>query len=135
MAYFKLKDYYNIVAFSDNNAALHCTECRELPVILPEEIKGKSDCVIICSDYYKEIYVQLINMGITDILAVDPLSFLLYTISNGRFMFPVKFNEPKKIKKVLFVQNTACIRTLKIAYLLKQRGIKVDLAYQICHPD
>lgn len=38
------------------------------------------------------------------------------------------------IKKVLFIQNAACIRTNKVATALTSKGIQTDIIYLIAHP-
>ncbi|MDR7119206.1 LicD family protein [Rheinheimera soli] len=51
---------YDILAFSDNNKALHYTKKEGIPILPPDELSRiKFDQIVICSQYWSEIYQQL----------------------------------------------------------------------------
>lgn len=60
-----IKALCDIVALTDNNASLHGSIVDGVPVISPSEIfLKKCDGIIILSSYHKEIYQQLISIGV-----------------------------------------------------------------------
>lgn len=139
--YWKLKNDYNVVAFADNNSKLLGETYEKVPVILGEtlvEQNLKDTDIIICTQFYYEIESQLINMGITDYFVM--LEGLLYHTNEEETMMPVELNvescykKKKNEKNILFVQNAACIRTHKIATLMKNEGYKVFLLYTFAPP-
>ncbi|WP_055106049.1 polysaccharide pyruvyl transferase family protein [Paenibacillus ihumii] len=67
-----LKVKYNILAFSDNDSLKWGTLFEGHKVIPPSQIKGMEDAmVVIASQFYDEISVQLENMGIRQFCTFD----------------------------------------------------------------
>lgn len=140
----KLKEIYEVVAYADNNEKLWGAEVNGLRIISPSMLKEWSDIhVVICSDYYKQIAAQLREMEIPNILAVEPTGYMLYTYEQDGTFLPVELarenpRQPestgRELKRILFVQSIPCIRTHKIATILKAKGIEVRLAYTGEHP-
>lgn len=60
--FYKKNTYrYNVIGFLDNNASKHGGLLYGLPIYSPEQLDQiKFDKVVIASDYYKEIYEQLV---------------------------------------------------------------------------
>lgn len=142
-AYYKLKPYYNILCYVDNNKAVQGTELYGIPVVSIEELhKFYESCevdVIICSQAYSAMANQLIEAGIREYFVM--LEGFLYYCSQSEKMIPKElsavryYRKQENEKNILFVQNTACIRTHKIASLVKKRGYKVFLLYMIAPPE
>ena len=88
------------------------------------------DIVICIKEYYKVIE-QLTSLGINKYYIMS--HGLLYSCDTKGILFPVKMKCIPYIKKeaaeknILFVQEKACIRTHKIASVLKKSGYKVFL--------
>lgn len=61
-----IKTGINPVYFSDNSQGKHYKECYGLQIIPPESIKEKALPVIIASEWYREISLQLKGYGIED---------------------------------------------------------------------
>lgn len=134
-AYYKVKNSYTIIAFVDNNEKMWGQTFLGVSVIAPKQLMEIQPCeIIIASVYYNEIADQLIGMGIMDFMYIDKFSKLLtrneFHLENNAIQRP-----RRTIKKVLFVQKDTCIRTYKIACMLKNRGITVDLAFLNSGPD
>lgn len=135
---------FEVTAYTDNDQKLWGTKINGVPVISPEELKKqKNILVIICSDYFKEILEQLEVMGIQNIAIVEPTGNMLYLYSKEEKMMPIKFSHSPvvncgkgtaRLRSILFVQQIPCIRTHKIASILKEKGIRVSLAYTAEHP-
>ena len=139
--YWKLKDEYNIVAFADNNMKLAETTYEGVEVILGKNLMYQdldNIDIVICTQHYYEIENQLIEMRIMDYYVM--IEGLLYHTSPYETMMPVELNRDVYYKKemkernILFVQNAACIRTHKIATLMKDIGYKVFLIYTLAPP-
>lgn len=139
--FWKLKEEYNIVAFADNNMKLAETTYEGVPVIpgtkLIEEDLENID-IVISTQFYYEIESQLIVMGITDYYVM--LEGFLYHTNSQETMMPIELNTDCYYKKeteeknILFVQNAACIRTHKIATLMRDIGYRVFLLYTFAPP-
>lgn len=68
MALNYLKNSYEILYFSDNDAEKWGSKIEGIDIISPHKLKTVSyDKIIITSTYYKEILAQLINMGLDNI--------------------------------------------------------------------
>lgn len=141
-AYFKLTLVYHVIGFADNNRALWNEHIYELPVLQPADIKQYDCDVVICSDYFKQIQEQLLDMGIQKIRMIEPNSYMLYEYLPDNKLQPVEFpelNPPYKKKSsrmhILFVQQHPCIRTHKIAQTVHERGIDVSIAYTAQTPE
>lgn len=138
VAYNKLNQIYNILAYIDNNKKLWGNSMNKTSIISPTDAKqilnDNEDIVIIIAvtEYYN-IYLQLKQMGISNIMVWK--SGLLYYCNGQYNLIPVeeicipykKYNKEKM--SVLFVQTSPCIRTNKIAKSLKDSGIETSLAY------
>lgn len=142
-AYFKLKKDFDIVAYTDNNAAMWGNTFCGIEIIPPDrilELYNSETFILIAAVKYREIYQQLTEMGISKVL-VWKEGFLYYYDEQG-YLYPylrqcevVRENPKKGIMRVLFVQVATCIRTNKIAKLLKARGVEVYLAYLSSSPE
>lgn len=142
-AYYKLKDFYDILVYVDNNKNIQGKELHNIPIISVEKMleiynKGEMD-IIVCSEDYYSIINQLIEEGVEDTYVL--LEGFLYRFNETEVMVPVElhkityYKKEKNEKNILFVQNTACIRTHKIASLMKKKGHKVFLLYTIAPPE
>lgn len=137
-AYYKMKDQYEILYYVDNNTSLVGTELFGIPVISAVQLKeiysSKID-IIICTRNYFQIGAQLMQMGITEYYVM--LEGFLYHTNDMETMMPVElseysyFHKSSGEKSILYVQNTACIRTHKIASIMKDAGYKVYLLYTL----
>lgn len=141
--YYKLTQIYEVIGFADNNQVLWGQEYNGIPIINPDEIK-KNECdVVICSDHHVEIRKQLFAMDIQNIRMIEPWSCMLYEYSFHNSLYPVEFPDmyqpyvkAKKDKMhILFVQQSPCTRTHKIAEMLYNRGVDVSLAYTSVPPE
>lgn len=144
-AYYKMSTQFEIVYFADNNLALDGTEILGVPVIagnrLKEVFTPEMD-IVICARKYFEIGAQLIEMGITEYFVM--LEGFLYHNSPDETMMPFEpktdelqqyISKENHEKNILFVQNTACIRTHKIAAIVKNAGYKAYLLYTMAPPE
>lgn len=141
-AYYKFKDKYNIMYFVDNNEKLHGEKLHGISIIDIKELKkvysGDID-IIICSKSYFQISAQLVELGIKEYYVL--LEGFLYHSDMNDTMIPVELENHKYYKKltddkaILYVQNAACIRTHKIATMMKKYGYKVYLLYTMAPPD
>lgn len=144
IAYTKLENIYEIIAWADNNTALWGSKRQDIDIIPPKEIgiKQQTDStieVIIAMEVFEEVYSQLVQMNIHNII-IWKKGFLfyfhegcLYPVEIGSHSFHIKENTEDL--HVLFVQTEACIRTHKIACALKKYGLKVFLAYLEAAPE
>lgn len=140
--YHKLKNRYHIQAFIDNDKNKWGKQVEGLEVISVDTLPEYKDKykIIIASTYYREILEQLLNMNVNNIAYITPDNhFLKEYTDEYKFQWFIRENEiiedyKMQIHKILFVQDTQCIRTYKIANSLKQIGIQVDLAYLIQSP-
>lgn len=141
-AYYKLKNQFEILFFADNNPALDGTELFGIQVIAGKKLKeiySSGVDIIICSGSHFQISAQLIEMGITEYYVM--LEGFLYHNSDKETMIPVELNnysyyrKEKKEKNILYMQDTACIRTHKIASMMKDEGYKVYLLYTMAPPE
>lgn len=142
-ACYKLIQYYEILYYADNNAKLWGTEINGIKVISPEQLADKfrqaNVDIIICSKSYHEMANQLSRIGIDEYYVM--MEGFLYHCNKVETIMPVTLcrttyyvKENKREKNIMFVQNTACIRTHKIALVMKNRGYKVFLLYTISPP-
>lgn len=136
-AYIKLRELYNVIAWSDNNSELWGKRKENRRIIAPSELQNM--CinidldVVVAVSLYKDICSQLERLKIENII-LWKVGFL-YLYKNNRF-YPLKADNKiyhtkghDKGYHILFVQTSACIRTHKIAKALKKRGINVSLAF------
>lgn len=139
-AYYKLKDEYEIVAYVDNNPALDGKILNGIEIISFErmqKLKCRETDIIICVSNYEQICQQLILIGIREYYVM--LEGFLYKTSEHGTMMPIEIYQNEYIRKssideknILFVQNAACIRTHKIASIMKRQGYSVYLLYTLC---
>lgn len=129
-AYWKLKKEYHIISFADNNSDVQGTFYQGIPVISGEELKNldMSDTdIVICTRAYYQIGSQISGMGILSYYVM--LEGFLYHTDLNETMMPVEIcRDPYHRKKygeknILFVQNAACIRTYKIARVMKEEEV------------
>lgn len=140
-AYWKLKDAYHITAFADNNRDVQGTFYEGIPVVSGEELMymnmGDTD-IVICTRAYYQIGTQIFDMGIFSYYVM--LEGFLYHTDLNETMMPVELCKAPYLRKkdgeknILFVQNAACIRTYKIAKVMKEEGYKVFLLYTLAPP-
>lgn len=141
-AYYKLKDYCNIICFADNNTDRQQEKIFDIDIVSPdrlEEIYKKEIAdIIICAQSYAEMAEQLQNRGIYEYYIY--LDGFLYHTGEMEIMAPVSigkvmpYRKKSDEKNILFVQNTACIRTHKVAAIMKKKGYRVFLLYTILPP-
>jgi len=143
VAYYKLKEIGNILFYVDNDknksgCQLHGVEIINMQKL--EQIYDKKVMdVVISSRYFSEIGKQLSAIGITKYyICVEGLLYkkgpegemVSYPIGEMR-----PYQKSDNTKSILFVQNTACIRTHKIANAIKKYGWNVFLAYSMISPE
>lgn len=138
--YEKLKEHYEVIAWSDNNRDLHGHEINGILVIRP------SDIPLIAQQYDLDVFVSMYQTS----EVVNQLrllgDFKIYIWKEGFFfsadgLYPLEFPALKCHKKgndksmhVLFVSDAAGIRDHKMASLVKKAGGKVFLAYIVQSP-
>lgn len=139
-AYWKLKSSNNIIYFADNNPLTRGDSFESIPIISGESIRKLNmddmDIVICARDYY-QIVSQLFDMGIFNCYVM--LEGFLYHTDLKETMMPVELakisyyqkRNGAEEKNILFVQNAACIRTHKIAKVMKENGFKVFLLFTL----
>lgn len=139
-AYGKLKEYYEIVAWADNNQELHGQEIEGISVIKPSDIplfEQKYDLDVFVSVFRTNVVVnQLRRLKVSNIYVCKGYFFFsadgLYPLE-----FPaLKYHEKGSDKSlhVLFVSDAANIRDHKMASIVKKAGEKVFLAYILKSP-
>lgn len=142
-AYYKLKDRFQIVGFIDNSIDNKTQEYLfDIPVISGKEISKRrfEDIdVVICVLNHSDIVLQLIDVGIKKFyIMLD--GFLYYSdVDGGKTMMPNELydiipHEKGQRKSILFIQDIACIRTHKIAMMMKENGWEICLLYTVKHP-
>ncbi|WP_394884626.1 nucleoside-diphosphate sugar epimerase/dehydratase [Clostridium butyricum] len=67
----KLKDKYNVVAFTDNDSNKWGNKIQGIEIINPKELINKDNMIIIASQYYKEIIKQLQEMKLYNFKRYD----------------------------------------------------------------
>lgn len=145
-AFYKLSLIYDVVAYADNSRELWGRNIHNVSIINPIEISNYDCDVVICSNYFSEIWHQLLTMGVENIRLIETGTYFLYeympqtilkSVENTVEYTPYKKN--KNTLHILFVQKIPCIRTHKIAEILCARGIDVSIAYtgeppEVSHP-
>ena len=136
----KLWEDFEIIGFADNNPKIKNKSISDIPVMGIEELKeiaGEAD-IVICVRNYEPIVKQFMELGISDYYIM--LDGFLYHTSRDETMMPVElshypyYRKNDKRPSILFVQNAACIRTLKIAETMKRHGYIVNLLYTFAPP-
>lgn len=137
-AYRKMSNCFEILCFVDNSILLHGTKLYGIPVISATELTrvySSEVDVIICSKNYFQISTQLVGMGIKEYYVM--LEGFLYHSSPSETMMPVELNKyaychkEGECRSVLYVQNTVCSRTHKMAALMRETGYQVYLLYTL----
>lgn len=120
-----------IVAYMDNNKELWGSEIDKIPVVSPDSIDEISfDGVWIMSIYEKEIYEQLIRLGVPR----SKIQFWKYRVLSGtRDVFYGKGNEGKIEKELLIIStglnyDGGSLAVVYAALALERRGYGVVLA-------
>ncbi len=141
-AWAKLHDKYELIGFVDNNPSLSGTYLCGISVIsyreLPDYYTDETD-IILCTREYGAISHQLMQLGITSYYVM--LEGLLYHSGPQETMMPVELNDYEYYRKkgpeknILYIQNAACIRTHKIARIMKDAGYRVFLLYTLAPPN
>ncbi len=142
-AYYKLRTVVDILYYVDNDTEKIGKQLHEIEIISIEKLKqvitNQKIDIIISSQYHSEIVKQLYDIGVNDYYVM--LGGLLFHTTETDKMFPHELSElqiymkEKNEKNILFVQDTACIRTHKIASLMKDSGYKVFLLYTMAPPE
>lgn len=143
--YESIKFEYDVQYFCDNDNNKWDSEVFGIKVISPNKLKmlEYDKKIIVASTYYYEIIEQLVNMGISNIWYVAPNNNFIEKFEDsdlyfGNYSYVNKIKEynllNNQVEKILFVQDSQCIRTYKIAKILKEIGIQVDIAYLNRHP-
>ena len=139
-AYIKLKRYYEVVAWADNNENLYGKEIYGISVIKPSEIASFEQKGIV------DIFVAMLQSA-DAVKQLRKLSVPNVYIWKGGFffsadgLFPMEFPKEAGHKKcgdkslhVLFISDIAGIRDNKMASIVRKAGNKVFLAYIIKPP-
>lgn len=141
--YKKLIQFFDVIAYADNNKALWGECLNGVPIMPPDElpdfIKNTNATVFIVNElHYQAIAKQLDGLGLS---YYNCENFLCYALEDGVW-YPVSFGRPKAYQKpdkdkpaVLFVQNAPCARTNKIAEVLKSKGVLTYSAYTAAPSD
>lgn len=127
--YNKLKLDYEIIGFCDSNSQKWNKLFLEKEIFSPLKCKEMNVDIIIASEYYEEIIDSMIENGfeIQRIGYISPKTYLIHHVS---YKFKGGTEEKEsKIKRILFVQSVPGIRIAKIATVLREKGIRSDLAY------
>lgn len=143
IAFYKLKGHKEIVYYVDNNVHMQGTKLHNIPIISVRQLESIYDStqhdIVICIKEYQQIIHQLLSIEIKEYYILQQ-GFLYYN-NAMETMIPMEICEYTYYKKevteknILFVQNTACIRTHKIATLMKKNGYKVFLLYTMAPPE
>ncbi len=129
-----IENKYEIIAVADNNTRLHGQYKNNYKIISPNDIfRCDYETVIICSKYAKDIQLQLVDMGIANILLFVPPGLLCdYGIKNTskevRF-YEKPFHSNDDNIHILFAQIFPCSRTNRFARIVSDNGMKCSLAY------
>lgn len=134
-AYYKLKLQEDIEYYIDNNPSKQATKLHNIPIISSQDLKKIYDPsiydIVICVKEYYKVVEQLHSLGINEYYIMS--RGLLYSCDAKGILLPVGMKCTPYIKmesiekNILFVQERACIRTHKIASVMKKNGYKVFL--------
>lgn len=138
--YYKLRKYDVVYAYTDNNEKLVGEKLFDIDIISTEEAfslcKNQNMEIIIAASAYEEIQIQLKRNGIYS--GIVWREGFLYRYDEKKYYYPIEeftnayYRKREKTNfSVLFVQNAACIRTLKIAKSLHDNGVNVSFAYTL----
>ncbi len=138
-AYDKLKRFYEILAFSDNNNNLWGETLYGVNIIPPEDlfnmIEREKARLFVCMENTGDVVAQLREYGFQQIYVWKKGFF--YTADE---LIPVEYpfesykTKNGSEKSVLFISNSANIRDHKMASIAKAAGYRVFLAYIVKNP-
>lgn len=134
-AYYKLCSDYTIIAWTDNNQKLWGHRKEGISILAPSEalrLVNEDVTLFVAVLKSKDVVNQIISCGVTNYRIWD--GFFFDNEIKPCEIIKVSENNQYNPKKVLFVQNTACVRTHKIAAGLRRLGCKVYLAYSMVPP-
>ena len=126
-------DHLNIVAYLDNNSALHKKVLGGIPILPPEEIcRLEYDKIILMADYVKDMWHQLMALGVS----TDKILLWSQFLCEGRHGIFVEYGSQffhDDRKKVLMIStdlnyNGGTIAVLHAAKALMQRGYSVTVS-------
>lgn len=123
LAFRRLKRRFKIIAFADNNIALHGTSLLNVPVISPSSITSQNfQRVMIASMYHREIKQQLLEQICIEPSRVEVVSSLV----DYRPMYQRIFDElkPKFLKHRVALRDTANRRAWLAASYYEGREIQ-----------
>lgn len=139
----KLKGSREIAYFVDNNEEMQGKSLHKIPIISVDKMKDIYNSalyeLVVCVKEYQPITGQLADIGITDYYIM--LQGLLFRCDETEKLVPVElsryeyYQKENDEKNILFVQDVACIRTHKIAALMKKSGYKIFLLYTAEPPE
>ena len=142
-AYYKLKNLGKIIYYVDNNLEIQGSKLHDIQVISIEELDkifDSNSCdIVICTKLYGQVAEQLNDIGIDKYYVM--IEGLLYYNDSMKKMIPIETNKYSYYRKenneknIFYVQNMACIRTHKIASIMKENGYKVFLLSTISFPE
>lgn len=143
IAFYKFREHEEIAYYVDNNVHMQGTKLHNISIISVRQLEDIYDStqhdIVICIKEYQQIICQLLSIGIKEYYILQP-GFLYYN-NEAESMISVEpfgytyYKRETAEKNILFVQNTACIRTHKIAALMKKNGYKVFLLYTMAPPE
>lgn len=137
----RLKEKHTIECIIDNNADVIGSSLNGVLIKSVDALKEydlEDIDIIICSKYYGEMATQLNSMGINRFFVT--MEGFIYLFDEEGIFQPVEIENNKIYRKengkktILFVQNAACIRTHKIAKLMREAGYNVCLLYTLVPP-
>lgn len=129
----KIETVFKVIAFADDNEKLIGSYIDGIPVISAYELMDSKLPVLLCDElHWRQIAEQLYKAGVEYYCCND---YLCYKMEQG-VLYPVSLSEPIRYQKesaadfsVLFVQAKPDERINKIAYAMKQCGVKTFAAY------
>ncbi len=140
-AYHCLCEKYNIKCFADNSADKKDTQLYGLPVIPGNsiiDIYDENVDIVVCIRDYSAVTDKLFQEGIADCYVMT--EGFLYYYAPDEPMIPIElfshtpYISDSKTKSILYLQNKACIRTHKIASIMKRAGYDVFHIFTKCPP-
>lgn len=130
--YYKLKDIYEIKGFADSDSKKWDTEFMGRPVFSFDKLKYEKEeyIIVIASVYYSEILKAIKELGLNVPVLRSSKSGLLLPLENAN-----SIQKKRRLRRILYVQPMECIRTYKIAKVMKAAGVQVDMAYLYESPE
>lgn len=128
----------NIVAYTDNNELLWGGVLDEAPIVSPEDaLKMECDAFVIMSSYAKEIYAQLIGMGLEESKILYWEFFYAKMVSGTKRILQGEGSNDKGKSSILIITtdlnyNGGSLAAFYAALAIKKRGYHVVLAVPEC---